>query len=87
VAVHNAYRRSAIRPGIGASLLQAAEERARGAGMDRLFLLTTQTRDWFLEHGFVDAHIDDLPGPKQALYNYQRSSKVMIKPVGPSDDR
>lgn len=87
VAVHDAYRRSAIRPGIGASLLQAAEERARGAGMDRLFLLTTQTRDWFLEHGFVDAHIDDLPGPKQALYNYQRNSKVMIKPVGPSDDR
>jgi amino-acid N-acetyltransferase len=87
VAVHDAYRRSSTRPGIGAGLLRAAEERARGAAMDRLFLLTTQARDWFLEQGFVDGHIDDLPGPKQALYNYQRNSKVMIKALGPSDDR
>ena len=44
-----------------------------------MFALTTQTRDWFVENGFKDADIDALPAPKQALYNYQRNSKVMSK--------
>jgi len=85
VAVHDAYRKSSSKPGIGAKLLRAAEDRARDAGMDRLFLLTTQTRDWFLEQGFTEADISQLPGPRQALYNYQRNSKVMIKELGPRD--
>ena len=49
-------------------------------------MLTTQTRDWFAEHGFADAAIDDLPAPRQALYNYQRNSKVMIKHLESEDE-
>lgn len=79
VAVHEAYRRTGIQPGIGARLLAAAEAAARASGIRRLFVLTTQTRDWFAEHGFVDAAVADLPARKQALYNYQRNSKVMMK--------
>ncbi len=86
VAVHDAYRKSSNKPGIGANLLRAAEARARGAGIEMLFLLTTQTRDWFLEQGFTDADVSVLPGPRQAMYNYQRNSKVMIKTLGPNDD-
>ena len=79
VAVHDAYRRSGVRPGIGERLLAAAEAAASAAGIRRLFVLTTQTRDWFLEHGFEDAELSELPAPRQALYNYQRNSKVMFK--------
>jgi amino-acid N-acetyltransferase len=87
VAVHDSYRRSGIKPGIGERLLAAAEEAAEAAGLSQLFILTTQTRDWFLEHGFKDGDISALPAPKQALYNYQRNSKIMFKQLGSSDDR
>jgi amino-acid N-acetyltransferase len=86
VAVHDAYRGSGAKPGIGERLLAAAEAAAAEAGLLRLFVLTTQTRDWFLEHGFEDGEIGALPTPKQALYNYQRNSKVMFKQLGTSDD-
>jgi len=79
VAVHQAYRGSGVKPGIGERLLEAAEKAARSAGLGRLFVLTTQTRDWFAEHGFEEASVDALPAPRQALYNLQRNSKVMIK--------
>jgi amino-acid N-acetyltransferase len=83
VAVHDAYRGSGVKPGIGERLLAAAEEAAAAAGIARVFVLTTQTRDWFVEHGFVDGDIGTLPAPKQALYNYQRNSKIMFKNVEP----
>ncbi|MEQ8484536.1 MAG: amino-acid N-acetyltransferase [Pseudomonadales bacterium] len=86
VAVHDAYRGSGIKPGIGERLLMAAEAAAGTAGIERLFVLTTQTRDWFIEHGFEDAEIGALPAPKQALYNYQRNSKVMMKKVEASHE-
>ncbi len=87
VAVHASYRegnadadstgeRSAR---VGSALLAAAEERARQGGASTLFALTTQTRDWFLDHGFADAGLESLPAPKQAMYNYQRNATVMIK--------
>ncbi|MCB1685427.1 MAG: amino-acid N-acetyltransferase [Pseudomonadales bacterium] len=80
VAVHPSYRDAD--PSVGLSLLEAAEKTARTMGAGRLFVLTTQTRDWFLDNAFVDAPIEDLPAPKQALYNFQRNSKVMIKQLG-----
>ena len=40
---------------------------------------TTRTSQWFLERGFRNAAIDDLPQQKQALYNYQRKSNVYRK--------
>ena len=85
VAVHPSFREAerAGRPSVGASLLEAAEKTARTMGATRLFVLTTQTRDWFLDNAFVDASLDDLPTPKKALYNFQRNSKVMIKQLGP----
>ncbi len=86
VAVHGAYRGSGMKPGIGERLLAGAEAAARSSGIRKLFVLTTQTRDWFLEHGFEEAGIEDLPAPRQALYNFQRNSKVLIKHLVPSDE-
>jgi amino-acid N-acetyltransferase len=83
--VHQSYRDAAPGDGelgIGSALLEAAGRRAREAGATRLFVLTTQTRDWFVDRGFVDAAIDELPTPKQAMYNYQRNARVMIRDLG-----
>ena len=80
LAVHENYRRPSGN-GLGVALLSAAEERAQALGANELFVLTTQTTDWFRDHGFVDAKTDVLPDEKQSLYNWQRGSKVMVKAI------
>jgi amino-acid N-acetyltransferase len=75
VAVHPDYRNS----GRGDALLAHMERRALTAGIERLFVLTTQTAHWFRERGFVPTQVNTLPLAKQQLYNYQRNSKVFIK--------
>ena len=60
-------------------LLRRIEQRARGVGLGRLFVLTTRTAHWFRERGFREGGPDDLPGQKRGLYNYQRRSKVLVK--------
>ncbi|MFT4613405.1 MAG: amino-acid N-acetyltransferase [Bacteroidia bacterium] len=63
----------------GQRLLDSLEQEARRQGLDRVFVLTTQTAHWFIEQGFVESNRDALPNQKQALYNLQRSSKVFFK--------
>ncbi|UXY15141.1 amino-acid N-acetyltransferase [Chitiniphilus purpureus] len=65
----------------GAELLRHVEQRARSQGMGQLFALTTRTSHWFVERGFRQASVDELPMEKKQLYNYQRRSKVFIKPL------
>jgi amino-acid N-acetyltransferase len=65
--------------GDGERLLKHMENRARTAGLKRLFVLTTRTAHWFLKRGFVNASIDDLPKDRQHMYNWQRKSLVLIK--------
>lgn len=77
IAVHPDYRRG----GFGALLLEALERQAEAAGMDKVFVLTTQATHWFQERGFERCAIEDLPMGRLALYNYQRNSVVLRKPV------
>ncbi len=63
----------------GGTLLRHLESKARTEGAQRIFVLTTQTTHWFIEHGFKVGSVDDLPESKKNLYNYQRNSKVLIK--------
>ncbi|MBP6683503.1 MAG: amino-acid N-acetyltransferase [Halioglobus sp.] len=63
----------------GQRLLKELEIEARRQGLDRVFVLTTQTAHWFIEQGFVESSRDALPERKQALYNLQRNSKVFFK--------
>ena len=65
--------------GIASRLLQRLEEDAAKMGIKKLFVLTTQTAHWFLEKGFVEVALDDLPKQKQSLYNYQRNSRIFSK--------
>jgi amino-acid N-acetyltransferase len=74
----------AVRPehrdrGHGEKLMLAIEEKARAAGMKKLFVLTTRAMHWFVERGFVEARVADLPDERKALYNLQRRSKVLAK--------
>ena len=65
--------------GDGERLLKHIENRARMAGLDRLFVLTTRTAHWFIKRGFRNASVDDLPKDRQHMYNWQRKSQVLIK--------
>ena len=75
VAVHPGYRKS----NRGSQILHYLEEKARDLGIEQLFILTTRTAHWFLEQGFEQVSVDDLPNARQALYNYQRNSLVCKK--------
>lgn len=75
LAVHPDYRRC----GYGNRLLNTLERHARAQQIQRLFLLTTHTAHWFRERGFRTARLDALPAKRQALYNYQRGSKILVK--------
>jgi amino-acid N-acetyltransferase len=75
LAVHPDFRRE----GYGEALVGEVEARARKLKLGALFVLTTRTAQWFLERGFRNATIADLPQQKQALYNYQRKSQVYRK--------
>lgn len=87
VAVHAAHRGGetgkGAGSGIGNRLLAAAEEAARALALDHLFVLTTQTRDWFIENGFHEAASDALPESYQAHYCIERNAKVLVKKLGP----
>jgi amino-acid N-acetyltransferase len=75
VAVHKDYRHG----GRGDRLLAQMEQLAQSLKIRRLFLLTTQTAQWFHERGFTPADAKSLPIKRQALYNYRRNAKVYIK--------
>ena len=77
LTVHPNYRSA----GCGDALLKAIEAKARSQGSKKLFVLTTRTAHWFIERGFLGADVSQLPGAKQGLYNYQRRSKVFMKPL------
>jgi amino-acid N-acetyltransferase len=65
--------------GDGERILKHMEKRARAAGFNKLFVLTTRTSHWFKKRGFVPATVDDLPKDRQHMYNWQRKSQVLIK--------
>jgi amino-acid N-acetyltransferase len=67
--------------GYGEQLMKRIERRARKAGVKKLFVLTTRTEHWFVERGFKLGTVDDLPARKRDMYNYQRRSKVLFKPL------
>jgi amino-acid N-acetyltransferase len=63
----------------GQRLLRELEAEAARLGLERVFVLTTQTTHWFLEQGFTESDLAELPAEKQQVYNLQRNSKVLIK--------
>ena len=48
-------------------------------GIRHLYVLSTQSFHWFLERGFNEVSVDDLPLSKRKEYNYERKSKIFMK--------
>ncbi len=75
LATHTDYRNG----GRAAQLLEHFEARARHMRLREIYVLTTQTTDWFLERGFRDGALTDLPESGRARYSPARNSKVLLK--------
>ena len=68
--------------GDGERVLKRIEHRARAAGLDSIFVLTTRTTHWFLKRGFVLVDPDWLPEARKRKYNWDRKSQVLLKKLG-----
>ncbi len=75
LAVQTNYRKQ----GYGDALLKHILAEAQAQGLHKLFVLTTRTAHWFIERGFKETDVGQLPTQKKMLYNYQRRSKVFLK--------
>ena len=65
--------------GDGERLLKRIEQRAKAAGLDSIFVLTTRTMHWFIKRGFTPVDPDWLPEARQRKYNWDRKSQVLMK--------
>jgi amino-acid N-acetyltransferase len=63
--------------GIGPKLMSFLKNRARERKAKGVFLLTTQTADWFENLGFVPSDISTLPQQRRAIWTPGRGSKVL----------
>ncbi len=64
--------------GIGKRILSFLVDRARSLNIKNLYVLTTQTADWFLQFGFKEGGIQNLPANKRKDYNRLRNSRVLL---------
>lgn len=62
--------------GIGPKMIEYLLEKARAIRLDNVFVLTTQTADWFEKFGFAPDSIDSLPPERKAKWNPKRGSKL-----------
>jgi amino-acid N-acetyltransferase len=62
--------------GLGKKIVGFLIEKARKLNMRRVFVLTTQSQDWFESLGFKEAAVDTLPEQKRNVYDHNRKSKV-----------
>ena len=67
--------------GDGERVLKRIEQRAKAAGLDSIFVLTTRTMHWFIKRGFKQVDPDWLPEARKRKYNWDRKSQVLVKKV------
>ena len=72
---------------IGRRLVEYCLEEARRRGLERVFVLTTQTADWFDSLGFRAGTIDDLPPERRRTYDRARASRILTYDLGPGGPR
>jgi amino-acid N-acetyltransferase len=65
--------------GDGERILKRVEQRAKAAGLDSIFVLTTRTMHWFIKRGFQQVDADWLPEARKRKYNWDRRSQVLVK--------
>ncbi len=67
--------------GDGERILKRIEQRAKLAGLDSIFVLSTRTVHWFLKRGFVQVDAEWLPEARKRKYNWDRKSQVLLKKI------
>ncbi|HNY30477.1 MAG TPA: amino-acid N-acetyltransferase [Fibrobacteria bacterium] len=67
--------------GVGRKIVQFLLQKAVRMGYDKVFLLTTQTSDWFAELGFERGDLSDLPADKASTYDLRRRSLVFVRTI------
>ncbi|CAI7875683.1 unnamed protein product [Closterium sp. NIES-53] len=72
--------------GRGDNLLAYLEKRAVDMGMEKLFLMTTRTADWFVHRGFAPCDLERLPEEKLKKVDRSRGSKSFVKDLEVSDE-
>lgn len=72
VAVDEAYSNM----GVGPKMINFLLEKAKSGGAKTVFILTTQTADWFEKLGFAADKIDSLPAERRKIWSEKRGSKV-----------
>lgn len=77
VAVDEAYAHM----GIGPRMMELLIKRGKDAGLSSLFVLTTQTADWFEKFGFKSSEIDQLPAKRREKWTQKRGSRMLIRPI------
>uniref|UniRef100_A0A0D9X0X1 amino-acid N-acetyltransferase n=1 Tax=Leersia perrieri TaxID=77586 RepID=A0A0D9X0X1_9ORYZ len=73
--------------GQGDKLLDYIEKAAMALGLEKLFLLTTRTADWFVRRGFSECSIESIPEQRRKRINLSRGSKYYIKQLQPKHAR
>ena len=72
--------------GRGDAMLGYLERLCVQNGATNLFVLSTQTMEWFVERGFDEVGVDSLPPSRQMTYNQDRASKIYLKKVNSERD-
>ncbi len=62
--------------GIGPKMIEYLVEKAKTISIESVFILTTQTADWFEKQGFVSDKIETLPEKRREIWNPKRGSKL-----------
>ena len=62
--------------GIGPKLMESLITQAKNQKASSIFIMTTQTADWFEKLGFKEDSIDSLPAERKEIWTPQRNSKV-----------
>jgi amino-acid N-acetyltransferase len=77
LAVHENYQGASR----GGRLLNYIYQEAIQLNLKKLFVLSTQTMQWFIERGFISLDVSNLTDPLKTLYNPQRNSKILCKDI------
>jgi len=65
-----------VNMGLGRQIVGYLIEKARKTNFSQVFLLTTQTQDWFESLGFKESTLENLPEQKRKVYDQKRKSKI-----------
>lgn len=62
--------------GIGPKIMDFLLEKSKSLGAKSVFIMTTQSADWFEKLGFVQDKIESIPAARKSIWTPERNSKV-----------